>query len=186
MLDIGCSSVERDGTWLHGLIWPEARYIIGIDIKGVKELKARGFNVKHINAERPFDLGIRVDVVLAAEVLDHVCDLGIVIDNIARHLKSNGIAVITLHNPQAFEFFLELLVRGKSMCDVHTHTHWQSERTLSCLLEKHGMELVSREYIHFKAGSRLGRVYDVLFFWLPQRFSRSVLYIARRKDAVVS
>jgi len=151
-----------------------AKSIIGIDINKPKNNCT--FLLK--DAEKPFDLKEKFEVIVAAEVLDHVCDLGIFMDNIKKHLAPDGIVIITIHNPQAFEFFLELFIKGKVFDDVHTHTHWQSIRTLDCLLRKHGLRIISRQYIHFKAASKIGKIYDKLAIILPQRFSRSTLYVA--------
>jgi len=172
VLDIGATAIEKDGTWLHREISGVCSDTVGIDI-------INGDGIQQVNAEKPYWLGRRFDVVVAAEVIDHVSNLGIFLENIKAHMNDNGIAVISSHNPQALEFFLEHWITGLAFKKVTNHTHWQSIVTMRTLLNKHGLKLESYKYIHFIAGSRIGKVYDYLTWFMPARFSRSILYVAK-------
>lgn len=178
VLDIGCTWIDDDGTWVHGEIARVAKTVMGIDIADVLKFRSRGFDIVEQSAEEPFNLNRVFDVVVAAEVLDHTSNLGIFLDNVKRHLKKDGQLVVTIHNPQAFEFFLEQLVFKGVLSNIYEHTHWQSEVTMSYLLKKHGLRLKYKKYIHYKAFSKKGKIYDILTLPLPSRFSRCVLYVA--------
>lgn len=175
VLDIGCTWVDDDGTWVHGDMLKVAKSVTGIDITDVDKYK--GYDIIEQSADEPYDLNRLFDVIVAAEVLDHTANLGTFMANVKRHLKPDGILLITMHNPQAFEFFLEQLL-FKGSLKIYQHTHWQNETTMKNLLERYGLKLIRREFYHYGAFSRIGKVYDVFALILPSAFSRCVLYVA--------
>lgn len=177
VLDIGCTWIDDDGTWVHGDMLKVAKSVTGIDITDVPKFRGQGYDIIEQSADEPYNLLRKFDVVVAAEVLDHISNLGTFMANVRRHLKEGGILVVVMHNPQAFEFFLEQLF-FKGSLRISQHTHWQNETTMRELLGRHGMELRYREFYHYGAFSRLGKVYDVLTWPLPGVFSRCVLYVA--------
>jgi 2-polyprenyl-3-methyl-5-hydroxy-6-metoxy-1,4-benzoquinol methylase len=118
---------------------------------------------------------------MAAEVLDHTANLGTFMSNVKRHLRPDGILVVAMHNPQAFEFFLEQLL-FKGSLRIYQHTHWQNETTIKNLLDRYGLKLNYREFYHYGAFSRLGKVYDILTLPIPSMFSRCVMYVAGHKE----
>lgn len=188
VLDIGCTWVDDDGTWVHGNMIKVAKSVTGIDITDVEKFREKGYDIIQQSADEPYDLHRLFDVVVAAEVLDHTANLGTFMENVKRHLRPDGILVVVMHNPQAFEFFLEQLF-FKGSLRIYQHTHWQNETTMRNLLDRYGMELKYREFYHYGAFSKIGKVYDILTLPLPQVFSRCVLYVAghaTRETGVIS
>lgn len=176
VLDLGCTWVDDDGTWIHGKMVEVAKNVIGLDIEGVPELQKKGYDIIKQSVDEPYDLHEQFDVITAIEVLDHVCDLGIFMGNVKKHLKKDGILVVAMHNPQAFEFFLEQLVFNGRL-KIREHMHWQNINTMENLLLQYGLKLIDRQFYHYGAFSRIGKVYDFLTYPLPKSFSRCVLYI---------
>lgn len=185
VLDIGCTWIDDDGTWVHGDMLKVAKDIVGIDITDVDKFQDQGYNILEQSADEPFDLHRTFDVIVAAEVLDHTANLGIFMQNVKCHLKPDGIFVVVMHNPQAFEFFLEQLIFTGSL-RIYEHTHWQNETTMRNLLERYGLRLIRREFYHYGAFSRIGKVYDLLTWWMPSMFSRCVLYVASHREKEVN
>lgn len=177
VLDLGCTWIDDDGTWVHGNMLKVAKSVTGIDITNVADFRARGYDIIEQSADQPYDLHRKFDVVVAAEVLDHTSNLGTFMDNVKRHLRPDGILVVVMHNPQAFEFFLEQLI-FKGSLRIYQHTHWQNETTMRHLLERSGLKLIRREFYHYGAFSTIGKIYDTLTLPLPSMFSRCVLYVA--------
>lgn len=177
VLDIGCTWIDDDGTWVHGDMLKVAKSVTGIDITDVDKFREKGYNIVERSADELYNLHRKFDVVVAAEVLDHTCNLGTFMDNVKRHLKPDGIFVVVMHNPQAFEFFLEQLF-FKGSLRIYQHTHWQNETTMKNLLERYGMALRYREFYHYGAFSTVGKIYDRVTWLLPSMFSRCVLYVA--------
>jgi len=176
VLDIGCTWIDDDGMWLHGKLVEIAKSVIGLDIDGVTELVARGFDIIDQSAEKPYNLHRKFDVITAIEVLDHTRNLGIFMDNVKRHLKPDGVLVVTMHNPQAFEFLFEQWF-FKGRLRIREHNHWQNINTMEVLVGQSGLEVRKREFYHYGAFSKIGKVYDFITWPLPMVFSRCVLYI---------
>ncbi len=179
VLDIGCTWRDDDGLWVHGEMRKVAKSVTGIDITDVPKFKAQGYDIVEQSADEPYDLKRRFDVIVAAEVLDHTANLGIFMQNVKRHLKPDGLLLVAMHNPQAFEFFLEQVVFQGAL-KIYQHTHWQNETTMRNLLERYGLKLIRREFYHYQAFRLIGKIYDILALPLPQCFSRCVLYVAGR------
>ncbi len=176
VLDIGCTWIDDDGTWVHGDMLKVAKSVTGIDITDVDKFRAKGYDIIQQSADEYYDLKRKFDVIVAAEVLDHTANLGTFMQNVERHLKPDGIFIVVMHNPQAFEFFIEQLF-FKGSLRIYQHTHWQNETTMRNLLERYGMKLIRREFYHYGAFSTIGKIYDILTLPLPSMFSRCVLYI---------
>ena len=180
VLDIGCTWIDDDGTWVHGDMLKVAKSVTGIDITDVDKFKAKGYDIIQQSADEPYDLKRKFEVIVAAEVLDHTTNLGTFISNVKRHLKPDGIFVVVMHNPQAFEFFLEQLF-FKGSLRIYQHTHWQNETTMKNLLDRYDMKLIRREFYHYGAFSKIGKIYDIVTLPMPSMFSRCVLYVAGHK-----
>jgi 2-polyprenyl-3-methyl-5-hydroxy-6-metoxy-1,4-benzoquinol methylase len=187
VLDIGCVGMGEEDTyggknWIHGKMAKNAKKVVGIDIqkKEIEKLREKGFDIRLQNAEEPFNLNEKFDIVMAEEVIEHLADLKTFFANVHRHLGDGGLLIITTPNPQAFEFFLQKLLFGRTLINPY-HTHWQNEVTLKYLLERNGFELINYFFVEEWAENLRGRAFQVLFFWLPQCFARTGAYIAKKK-----
>lgn len=187
VLDIGCVGMGKEDTyggknWIHGKMVKVAKKVVGIDIQKseIEKLRKMGFDIRFQNAEEPFDLKEKFDVVMAEEVIEHLSDLKTFFANVRKHLKDDGLLIITTPNPQAFEFFLQKLLFGKTLINPY-HTHWQNEITLKYLLESNGFNLIDYFFVEEWAENLRGKIFQALFFWLPQCFARNGIYIARKK-----
>lgn len=188
VLDLGCigntQSINRNKIGnLHRGLAKVAKRVVGVDIKmdGIRLLQQEGYDVRFANLDKaPFDLGEKFEVVVARATMEHLCNLKIFMDNVRRHLATGGIFVGTVHNPQAFERFVECIVWKKATHIIY-HTHWQSEKTLEYLFAQSSLELQSIEYFQQFGRSWKGKIFDILFFWLPSWFSRTILFVAKAK-----
>lgn len=181
VLDIGCTWVDDDGMWLHGKLVDKAKHVVGLDIEGVDQLLQDGFDVVDQSADEPYNLGRKFEVITAIEVLDHTRNIGIFMDNVKKHLRPDGVLIVAMHNPQALEFFLEQwFYRGR--LKIREHNHWQNINTMEVLVEQSGLEVKKREFYHYGAFSKVGKVYDFITRPLPMIFSRCVLYTIGHKD----
>ena len=173
VLDIGCCGMGTEdvyggNNWIHGKICHITKKLVGVDIQRdcIKSLKKRGYNVRYANADKPFNLKEKFDVVVVEEVIEHLFDLRTFMQNVKRHLKPDGELIITSPNPQAFEFFLQKLFHKKNLVNPY-HTHWQTEETMKYILDECGFELIEYFNVQGKAENRRGRIYQLLFRWLP-------------------
>lgn len=178
-LDIGC--IGGIDNPMHRAMAKVAKRIVGLDIREqeIEMLKKEGFDIRLMSVdESPFDLHEKFDVIVAGALIEHLYNLRIFLENVKKHMKTEGVFVGTVHNPQAFERFLECWVWRKAV-HIKYHTHWQSERTLKYLFEQCGLELVRVKYIQQFGRSKIGKAFDILFWWLPSWFSRTILFTAQ-------
>lgn len=191
VLDIGCIGMGKHDTiggenWLFGKGAKIAEKIVGIDInrEGVKKLQDLGYDVRYYNAEVPFDLGETFNVVTAEEVIEHLSNLTVFLENVKRHLKNNGFLIITTPNSYSHVFLLQKLIFDK-IKDVHIneHTHWHSEETLRCLLTRHGFEIVKMYAVHPDVIEKSWWSYIIKPLWklVPKRFGRNIICVAKKK-----
>ena len=88
VLEIGCGS----GRYLEHLK-KQGWEITGIDIQN----KDKDF-IKVIDVEKGFDLEEKFDLILAVEVIEHLVDTDFFLQNLSKHLKENGILIISTPN----------------------------------------------------------------------------------------
>ena len=91
VLDLGCvnhdSKLKDDPLWVHGFLNKNCD-VLGVDIlwEGIKDLFKDGYNVvcgdaENINLEKKFD------VIVAGELIEHLSNQGLFLNNCRRHLK---------------------------------------------------------------------------------------------------
>ena len=187
VLDIGVVQHEREkyqhGTWLHRAIKESSKDCVGLDIDqdGVNFLKKDGYHVVNADAQS-FDLGVKFDVVVAGDIIEHLSNVGGFLDSVKKHLSPNGI--LALSTPNQFWWKTYLLVAAKGNAKPHPqHTCWFCEKTLEQVLTRHGFEIVSISY---------GTVYNLATFnqrmtkrintvlLLPNRFRHNTIMITAK------
>lgn len=136
VLDIGCvdhrvsMSDELGDRWLHARISDTASVAVGIDYLAadVDALRGRGFDIRCENAQ-DFDLGRRFDVVVAADIIEHLDDVGGFLASAKRHVAPGGRLIITTNNPFDVEQMVQVLRRQAPA--VHPdHTMWLDPSTM--------------------------------------------------------
>ena len=146
VLDVGVVQHTAEAydqpNWLHRHVCEAARRCVGIDTLApeVERLAQMGYDVLVADAHG-FDLGERFDVVLAADVIEHLHDHRGFFESVDRHLRDRGELIITTPNP-----WFWLRIAGALRGRVHEnpeHTLWLSPGTLAELLRRHGFELES-------------------------------------------
>ena len=151
VLDVGCvdhsASTESSERWMHKHLCAAAGSIVGLDIEEADcaELRRRGYNVVAGDAcstrlEREFD------VVVAGEIIEHVENPGVMIRNLAAHLRPGGKLVLT--TPHSF-FALHMV--ESLFCDPRRrwnpqHVAWYEPFTLTNMVERCGLQVDSCLY----------------------------------------
>lgn len=162
VLDIGCvGQAERFGSprWLHGLLKRVAKEVVGIDIdeQGVKQLVAKGYNVIVADAQDPKLTEIlreEFDVVVASELIEHLSNLGIFLDNVFKLLRSGGILILTTPNAQ---YRRHIFLPNSHSCD---HKVAFTMQLLEQLLRAHNFKVVEKAYLWWgPPGSVMGKCF---------------------------
>lgn len=150
VLDIGsaggAAGFVTDEFWLHGWLADRADSLVGIDIDrdGVGEAVAAGYDVRHASAET-FDLAESFDVVVAANVIEHLASPGAMLEAAHQHLRPDGRLIVTTPRTHTPWNLLRQLKGPEGIVPHPEHTMWFCRTTLTALLERAGFEVVDYE-----------------------------------------
>jgi SAM-dependent methyltransferase len=130
LLDIGCM-----GRTQKYKLWPQvkavARSYTGIDVQ-----VPTSPDVVQGNMET-YDFGRTFDVVVAGDVLEHVSNQGLFLENIGRHLRDDGVLILTTPNAKWPTVFL---------APHPDHVLWHDRSTLTGTVRRHGLEIRHFQY----------------------------------------
>jgi 2-polyprenyl-3-methyl-5-hydroxy-6-metoxy-1,4-benzoquinol methylase len=152
ILDVGCADHDVDNPpmrdkWLHGHLVKAARSAIGLDIleTDCAKLRARGYNAVAGDA-CTVDLGRQFDVVVAGEIIEHVENPGMLVRNLARHVRPGGKLILTTPNLHFALHFLESVVADPRKRWHPQHVVAFEPFTLRNLVERCGLRVESCLY----------------------------------------
>ena len=152
VLDIGCvdhdvSQKTIEPNWLHQMICNEAQEVVGFDIEeaSVKELQKQGYSVICGNIETT-SLNRQFDVAVAGEIIEHIQNPGKALKNIRKHLKPEGILILTTPNPFYIGQFFRILKRNTIKVRPD-HICWYDPQTLTSLLAESGFVIKNNYWI---------------------------------------
>lgn len=141
VLDVGCIGQDRDHLseyWLHNIIKKHALQVTGVDIveQKIYELRKAGYNILHINdLEKVKD---SYDVIIMADVIEHINDPVGFIRYYVRFLKENGIIIISTPNAKRAFDFINILLSNKYWHNEE-HTFWLCPKTMLEVAERAGV-----------------------------------------------
>jgi 2-polyprenyl-3-methyl-5-hydroxy-6-metoxy-1,4-benzoquinol methylase len=191
VLEIGCVGMGSDDeyggiNWIHGRAAKVAKRIVGLDKnrEGIKLLNSKGYDTRYQDVEVKFNLKEKFDVVLIEEVLEHLNNVGICMENIKRHLRPNGYLIITTPNAHSASFFLQRLFRDQiSGVSITDHVLWYDKNTLQALLKRYNFkvkEMWSVQPLPIKNTIK-SRLIQFFLMFLPNRVGRNIICIAQLK-----
>lgn len=145
VLDIGCTGRKGCGrlpdhaATLHHAIRPVCASLTGIDIDagGIEAMRAAGYRVV-LGDAASIRLNQAFDVIIAAEVIEHLPNPGLALANLKAHLKESGTLVLTTCNPFYYRQQSRILRRGTIQVNA-SHTCWFDPLTLERLLQHSGL-----------------------------------------------
>lgn len=152
VLDVGCAELlgtvhaeTKAERWLHEKIRKLAKEVVGIDINKteVEALRARGYNIILGNVEQ-VDIGRRFDVIVAGELIEHLSNPGLFLENMKRHLKDSGVLILTTPNRFDFYTFMKAIISGTQPSyekPIAAHVHYYDVNSLQALAKRHDYEV---------------------------------------------
>ncbi|MGC8817571.1 MAG: class I SAM-dependent methyltransferase [Candidatus Hadarchaeum sp.] len=174
VLDVGCvghTVPYEHPLWLHKYIREVTDQVLGIDIEAekVKELREKGYNMIVADA-LSCDLGEKFDVIVAGQVIEHLDNPGIFLENMKRHLSDDGVMIISTDNAHGAMFIKDYLIQRPNINPQHCM--FFSRETITELLRRHQLEIVEFYY------------YDDAWKWFfrifPQ-FASNFIFVCRPK-----
>lgn len=146
-LDIGCAGggagFVTDDYWLHGWLDEQTPKLVGIDVdeEGVRTAADAGYDVRLASAEG-FDLNETFEVIVAANVIEHLASPGEMLSSAREHLESDGKILITTPRTHTPWNLLRQLKNERGIEPHPEHTMWFCRTTLTELLHRKGFEVV--------------------------------------------
>lgn len=143
-----------------------------------------GIEMIQCDVSEGFPIGSKVyDVVTAGEVIEHMLDEGVFLDECHRVLKSGGRLVLTTPN-LAFLVNRFLVLFGRTPMFVYApyHYHFHTKKTLTALLEDHGFEVekvISSHVLYSRRRHRSGKIFEWLADIFPT-FGAHLIVFARK------
>lgn len=153
VLDIGCTGRKGSGRLpghagtLHHAIRPVCGSLTGLDIdaEGAKAMRAAGYRVVcgDVATAR---LNQQFDLIIAAEVIEHLPNPGLALCNLKSHLKKGGTLVVTTCNPFYYRQQSRILRHGSIQVNA-SHTCWYDPLTLERMLRCAGLTVVKGAWL---------------------------------------
>lgn len=150
VLDIGCigenKNIDEYEEWLHKYIAKEASYCLGLDHneKAIASLNSKGYNIIKGDAQR-FKVDNNFEVVVAADIIEHLEDLNGFFHSVSDALIDNGLLLIMTPNPWFYLRFFRCLFKGHGGVNPD-HVHWFCQGTLAELVRRYGFEPIKIEF----------------------------------------
>lgn len=154
-LDVGClGSYEKSFLIRHRLYKKSSKDIVGIDNNEVFINKANklGFKIKNLDITDKKESKYfkskfgSFDHIIATDVLEHIGNMSLALDNMKELLNDKGRIYITVPNifsPKWWDFQL------KNKYEINKdHICWFDVKTLETLLSRSGLEIKKHKKIH--------------------------------------
>jgi 2-polyprenyl-3-methyl-5-hydroxy-6-metoxy-1,4-benzoquinol methylase len=145
VLHVGCSDhvVRIDSQyWIHDHLCKKFDYVSGIDLSAdnihiMEEMGYKNLNVA--NAET-FDLHEKFDSIIAGELIEHLSNPGLFLEQARKHLKPGGRLIITTPTPFSLLNFLYAHMKYPRTCQNDQHAMWFCAQTLRTLFARYGFK----------------------------------------------
>lgn len=137
VLDVGCVGQDIDYSnpeWIHNQVKNVSKDIVGVDVnlEGIALLKSKGYKILHYN-ELNFEK--KFDVILMLDVIEHVNDPVLFINEYKNFLNKNGKIVITTPNSNRGINFINIFFKNDYSLN-YEHTFWFCPRTFLEVLNR--------------------------------------------------
>jgi SAM-dependent methyltransferase len=163
----------------------------------VQRMRAEGFDAVCANVEE-MDLGEEFNVIVAGDIIEHLDNPGKFLGRAGKHLKPDGILLVTTPNPITYVRMLRVLLKGHAGAN-REHTCWFTAKVLRQLAGRHELRVVEEAFVDDtrlfypwlkpvpgKSAVRrflrhLNRVLGMLLIWKPAVLLQSILCRFRPK-----
>lgn len=182
VLDCGCvGGGIKTENWLHGRLAEISKRVLGVDIQKerVEKLKKRGYDVVQGDVTT-INLKEKFDVILAGDLIEHLSNQGLFLENMKKHLKSDGFLILTTSNALQIPSYLITYLRLERQICLEEHTCFHTSDTIKVLAEKHGFDIVELWYYFGRPSKKKLKWYlaKIVFKFFPF-FSPNLLAILK-------
>jgi 2-polyprenyl-3-methyl-5-hydroxy-6-metoxy-1,4-benzoquinol methylase len=184
VLDLGCVNhdivCEKQEDWLHGFVKKHAKSVLGVDYlpSEVEKLRKKGYDIICADVET-MNLNKKYDVIIAGELIEHLSNFGLFLDTIKKHLKEEGIFIVTTPNAFSIRNTLRGVLLGNVPANVE-HTCWFCNKTLANLLKRKGFIYIDR-YYYFDNTHAWTYSIEAFFSLFRNSYAPGMMYICKKK-----
>ncbi len=152
VLDVGCAGCPYNPKKVpFDIIKKYAKSYVGLDIRESDDEKIVQGDAETTNLNKKFD------VIVAGDIIEHLSNQGLFLDNMARHLKQKGILIISTPNIKSRWIFSPT---------NKEHTFWHSKQTFIQVVKRHGYKV--KDFYYYFGNKKL----FFLFEWYKEIFYR--------------
>ena len=191
VLDIGVVAhtiaQADDPRWRHNLIRDAASSVVGVDIlaEPVMQLRARGYDIRVVDATSAADLGQRFSRIVIGDVIEHVDNPVALLRFAMRHLAPHGCVLCSTPNPFHLGSVWSVLREGTFIANAE-HVSWITPTMILELAQRAGLRLSGYWTAPKTRGTLLRKVsVKALAFtgiWDCELFSRTFVYLLERDE----
>jgi cyclopropane fatty-acyl-phospholipid synthase-like methyltransferase len=160
--------------------------VVGIDIsrENVESLRKAGFTNLYVQSAESFELQDKFDTVIAGELIEHLANPGMFLQQAQRHLNDGGAVVLTTPNPFSVAYFLYAFLKFPRTCQNFEHTCWFCPRTMAELAKRAGFKVSHFELMDDYDPDdssflyrQFGRLMKLSSPVLPKRLKKTMLFV---------
>ena len=196
VLDIGFlgENKKNEFSYLHLEIQKFAKEVWGLDVdkKRLDKLKKQGYNVVYDDAQKLENvkkLGIKFDVVVAGEIIEHLENPGLFLDNVKKVLKDDGILIITTPNMLSLRYIIRHIIFSQESPFWHDrdkeikygHVIGFSRILLENLLLRKNYKIIFKGYTIKDEYKEIKGNLEKLISKIIHRFAPSLIFICKVK-----
>jgi len=175
-------------NWVHRLLLNSAKQVFGLDVEFDASEVAKlphPERYKKGTAEG-FDFDVKFDVILAADLIEHLSNPGSFLDSCGRNVKDGGRLIIT--TPNCFNLFNIASKMTKTEPIMNKdETCYFNHRALRQLLQKNGWKVTNADYLYslgvpFRESYRK-KFLNVLYYFLSKitpKFVETIVVVAKK------
>ncbi len=152
ILHVGCAGqlIEpQSAYWLHGQLCKSFPMVCGIDIneRAIRELTSLGYQGIYLANAESFSLERKFDTIFAGEVIEHVSNPGLFLEQAKDHLAACGRIVITTPYPFSLLYSLYAHLKFPKTCQNREHTCWFCLQTFKELARRASFRITHWELL---------------------------------------
>jgi len=180
VLDLGVGDISD--RFLHKIVKSNSKKCLGVELneKYAQNLRDNGFDIITGNVET-INLNKQFDVVLAGDLIEHLDNPGLFLDNVKKHLKKEGSFIFNTPNIYSINFLLKGLLFGGNVPHYNEHTLGFTEQLLTELLTRHEFKIIKVVYFSHKEKTLKSIIIRTLSALVP-KWRENILIVCEKNE----
>lgn len=175
VLDLGVW--DTSDRFLHKFIHDNSQEVIWIELdeKRAEKLKKIWYNIQVGNAEE-INLNRKFDVIMAWDLIEHVNNVWLFLENVKKHLKEGWVFIFNTPNIFSINSLLRWLFLWGNVKQFPEHVYWFNEDMIKELTRRYQLKI--KEIIYFSHQEKNIRSHIIrLLGKVSKRWNENLLFI---------